>query len=524
MKVKSLVILGLIGFASTVNAQDKASNLLSNSFIPLENWDFQTGPPNNNITSDQSKRTPQRPTAIKQRVRLSTYFSDGLSTDSTYYTFSGIRGSEPSSNYASNHYFDSTYQSSSIDNFTTLYPQLSSKYNSENQLILQNRYSKLGAKLGVTTIEYYNDNTKKKFQSIDHYEDINGSLYNDSMFVNHEYSATGKLLVSLRTQYLLNVVPGSFYNYRHSYYYIYDATDRMVSYEYKVFYFNNPTVDSAKTLMYHIYSNNSSLRPLKDSVVQTSYSGVSSSTTIYEYEYVYDSNWNLISSTTLKDGYMNSRGTFEFDASNNCVKQLYELFSNGWINSQKMEYSYFGNIMIMETYYYWDNNNQWIQSGKQTNELNNQGLIVTQKYYDGDDHLQSKEATEYTTYNNIAMYSSENYNNINGVDSLVASNVWNYYYDEFDDLSVSSNVKERMNWMLYPNPFNSTINLKIEEVIGNQKYELKIMEISGRILRTQQIKTITTVIPMQDYAPGIYFIILENKTKSISISKKVIKY
>jgi hypothetical protein len=83
---------------------------------------------------------------------------------------------------------------------------------------------------------------------------------------------------------------------------------------------------------------------------------------------------------------------------------------------------------------------------------------------------------------------------------------------ENEEINISSNV--------YPNPTDGFITMTIDADPGNMNYT--IFDVAGKILRSRNIKEKETLIPMTEYAEGIYFIKVIRNKKEVK-SFKVIK-
>lgn len=69
------------------------------------------------------------------------------------------------------------------------------------------------------------------------------------------------------------------------------------------------------------------------------------------------------------------------------------------------------------------------------------------------------------------------------------------------------------NFNVYPNPTTGIVQLTVNKaVIGN---EIKLVDISGRILATQRIENETPIMQIQDLAKGLYFVRIGNSIKKL---------
>ncbi len=96
---------------------------------------------------------------------------------------------------------------------------------------------------------------------------------------------------------------------------------------------------------------------------------------------------------------------------------------------------------------------------------------------------------------------------------------------EFVNLnSISTNVKEQL-FTMYPNPATDFINIRLsQQILNEQQFILEILDVNGRILKTQSLSDTdgnnTFQIPAQGLKKGIYFIRL--KGKNLIETKKLV--
>jgi FtsP/CotA-like multicopper oxidase with cupredoxin domain len=77
--------------------------------------------------------------------------------------------------------------------------------------------------------------------------------------------------------------------------------------------------------------------------------------------------------------------------------------------------------------------------------------------------------------------------------------------------NVSINENDAMNFTVFPNPTNSTLNFNTTE-LGNTLY---IYDVSGKILHQQLISSYNTVINLGDFKSGFYILKCDNQTTKI---------
>jgi len=75
---------------------------------------------------------------------------------------------------------------------------------------------------------------------------------------------------------------------------------------------------------------------------------------------------------------------------------------------------------------------------------------------------------------------------------------------------------------VYPNPVSEFLTLRVEELeIPDLKYQL--LDVNGRLLENNMIKSRETIINMERLTAGIYFLIVTDNNKDLK-TFKIIKY
>jgi tRNA-binding EMAP/Myf-like protein len=74
--------------------------------------------------------------------------------------------------------------------------------------------------------------------------------------------------------------------------------------------------------------------------------------------------------------------------------------------------------------------------------------------------------------------------------------------------SVNSLSGKDFNIKAYPNPANELIRIEAEDNLRNRNFQ--IVNSSGKILKTGNLKSKITEIHIADFSSGIYFINIEN--------------
>lgn len=90
------------------------------------------------------------------------------------------------------------------------------------------------------------------------------------------------------------------------------------------------------------------------------------------------------------------------------------------------------------------------------------------------------------------------------------------------EISVVLGVEEAenvsLNLMAYPNPAKDRLTLKVGNQDG-QNLSFLLFDLTGKLLHNAKVKSNETVINMQDYQSGIYFLKIFNTSKEIKTFK-----
>ncbi|MDD3893351.1 MAG: T9SS type A sorting domain-containing protein [Bacteroidales bacterium] len=84
-----------------------------------------------------------------------------------------------------------------------------------------------------------------------------------------------------------------------------------------------------------------------------------------------------------------------------------------------------------------------------------------------------------------------------------------------DVTSIANNNIEGVN--VYPNPSNGIFN-----IVAGQEYNMQVVDVTGRLVVAKQIQNGLTVLDMEPFKSGVYFIRLmsESQIKTIRIIKQ----
>ena len=88
-------------------------------------------------------------------------------------------------------------------------------------------------------------------------------------------------------------------------------------------------------------------------------------------------------------------------------------------------------------------------------------------------------------------------------------------------IGIPDNKNISLYYTVYPNPFSSSVNLKIEkQSIDNLSFQL--FDISGKLILNQKVNSSETLIPMETLANANYFLKVMDNNKEVQ-SFKIIK-
>ena len=93
-------------------------------------------------------------------------------------------------------------------------------------------------------------------------------------------------------------------------------------------------------------------------------------------------------------------------------------------------------------------------------------------------------------------------------------------YEFLQPNSVSGNIQDKDNFIIYPNPFSSSATLRVTNLNELRIEDIKMFNVLGRELFPEIIRTADSfVISGRNFLSGIYFLKIGNTTKKVIISK-----
>jgi hypothetical protein len=131
---------------------------------------------------------------------------------------------------------------------------------------------------------------------------------------------------------------------------------------------------------------------------------------------------------------------------------------------------------------------------------------------------------------NMVSFSAANTDNLQCiyVDDASAPYLEDWYVDEFthfvnneqecDELNTENQQENKL--IFYPNPVHDKL------IVENQNFEIqqiKIMDVSGKLLLQQKIDSVKTEIDFSKYPKGMYFLIAQSANGNIIKTEKIIK-
>jgi hypothetical protein len=92
-------------------------------------------------------------------------------------------------------------------------------------------------------------------------------------------------------------------------------------------------------------------------------------------------------------------------------------------------------------------------------------------------------------------------------------------------LSVNNSVLEDV--AIYPNPFNTNINIKLPSSLANNAMDVDVYDISGRLItkleNTQATNNIIQLTNLEQLANGTYFVKIRDNSTNTTVIRKIIK-
>lgn len=465
----------------------------------------------------------QKTTATDRRCHLITHVSDGVTLDSAHFTYSLGRGSytdtEPRDSFIYYCYtlIDTSTYFYNVDNFTAPYLNLTQVYDNDHKLLNQIYYNNNypydqynqtwfpgGGAINYSDrlIKYF-DNTTNSFTDYLYYTtDWNTDGWNVSDSIVFDYSQNDPSLNS---------------NYTTVYNLFFESSGRP--------YFQSGLTTGTNFVvsdsMWRMYIDATSLTAQKDSFVRkTVYLPSTYDTSISVTNYTYNTA-GLLDSMAVKDnGQFVSLQTYAYNAAG-LITEVEDFYYNNvqWEPLTKLVYTYAGQTQIAYTTYNWDAmNNQYVEVRKIAATLNSQNMWDTVRYYTLST-LSGMMASTFTSDNYIESKTMFTYDATGTVTSTYQTN---YFYDEYE----TSLKPEKINLQaaLFPNPTSGILNLRINEAFDPFGYELTIMDMQGRLIRTQQVKDLASAIPLHSLPNGTYLIQVQNKDKSKYYAGRFVKY
>ncbi len=83
----------------------------------------------------------------------------------------------------------------------------------------------------------------------------------------------------------------------------------------------------------------------------------------------------------------------------------------------------------------------------------------------------------------------------------------------------TSKINEEIEYQIFPNPFNSQLNIKCK---SNQTTKIEIFDIYGKSILTENTISVDNILTLEQLKPGIYSIRIQNSTNTHE--QKIVKY
>lgn len=408
--------------------------------------------------------TAGKGTALKQRLIAESYYDTSGAAmtlqDSTWYTYSGLRGSTFDQRTLYYEYNLGFTSSGSYKDFSmvdvmadTVCYQSTSGYASflvrrflpDNKIIFMER--------GTTVTPPYNN-----FIRVHNFFNTNG--YPDKIFTYHRNAVTN----------------------------VWDSSQiRKVTYNASGLILSDSTFErSPGTMAWELFAAMSYQHNAQGNLVQYMSSQRYGTTWINDFRITnqYDASGSKVMAFTLEYNYGNGlvnsyRDTFEYRGAqpgfNTWIQQGWDTASNSWVRLNKSERHYNNQALVDSDSYY-----QWIPLAGSWVKLNT-------------------EVYQYNTYNNPVKMT-------NYLVSGMVTGVRNYYYQQYNDPTGISNHK-KINARIYPNPAESQLNVHLPDARNKQVF-ISITDISGRMIRSAQLQWANDAeqIDIAGLTTGAYFI------------------
>jgi len=408
-------------------------------------------------------------------------------TDSMHLSYSGNRGSAYDFNmifYA----FNYPYGNTPMFNYNGLFTKPQVMYDTIQRSmiapgkILFDFFSEASAKYDVL-----NDITSYKINFAD------PATYQDANYLN-TYNAAGNI-VSGYTFFLVSGVTDSAYKQYYSYnssnrltedsIYVYTGTGwRMVA---KTYYTYNA---AGNPITIETYAD--STAPLREKI---------------KYENTYDAGGHLL---TVLTSYFDGTSLTPY------VKDTFAYTPGLNFNTSWKEYQYDGINHYWAPYFY------------EVKHINAAALPDT-LYIKGFDSLanswvpQTMQVANYDTFRLPTTLYSYQYNGT--AYPLLASNVTSYYYQRYNDNTGVATTTNKHNVVIYPNPVEDNVNIKIEGLAANTNILITLYNTSGQIVRSLSTvwQSNALQMPMADLNTGVYWINVQDRSGTILSRQSVIK-
>ncbi len=98
-------------------------------------------------------------------------------------------------------------------------------------------------------------------------------------------------------------------------------------------------------------------------------------------------------------------------------------------------------------------------------------------------------------------------------------------YEISEITGIQQIIKHSVTLSVFPNPTNNYLMLKLDSIAytGKNIYRYQLFDVYGKVLEKNDLSEDVTVIPMQQYVPGNYFLVVLSGNR-IAKTFKIIKY
>ena len=259
---------------------------------------------------------------------------------------------------------------------------------------------------------------------------------------------------------------------------------------------------------------------------------------VYYIDYTYNAQNQLVLTTLDFAGMLYQKTEYQY-VGNDCVEELwysYSFDSGTLFPSEKYVMSYVDGHKVLVLDSVSDDGTYWQYNGKFTYLYDNSGNCTEYHHYDGTNNEVERSLYTYAPAMplsstlipwNPEMDRPRMYDNVDACvreawSSLDVDHVLQYVCDyvyEYNDITTGVQNRENQEVSLYPNPASGRIVL---DGLQDGDAEVRIHDLSGRLVLTRRASGPTTALDITALAPGCYVVkvVQENEEKVVKVVVK----